>query len=155
TIAKALLLHERTMMSDLQAFMPKSTYTLHSLAEDYLNDSLTDGERAVYRDRIAKWQMNAGALAATQQRIFEEGKANLPSMAGFMMKFYATELDVDKAQLAIDMMASEGLSWDMTSSDTAQRVSSQFLRSKGILLGGGTSEIQLNIIAKNVLGLPE
>lgn len=154
-IAKKLLLHERKMMSDLQALMPKPSYTLHSLAKDYLHESMPAAEKALYRQRVSEWQMNHAALTLTKQRIFEESKAQQPSAAAFIMKYYGTELDVIASELAIDLLSLDAMGWDCQANTLQQKVANQFLHAKVLLLGGGSSEIQLNIIAKNILGLPD
>ena len=152
TIAKALLVHERKMMSDLQAFTPKPSYSIQSLAAEHLQ---TDNDSYLLRQRIASWQINQQALNATQRRLFDESKAGLASATGLIMKYYGTELLVEESTLALDLLSHSGLGWNPESQDNAQKISSQFLRSKGVLLGGGSSEIQLNIIAKHGLGLPD
>lgn len=153
TIAKVLLLHERSMMSDLKGFSPDQGYNLLSLHHETV-DSLSEQDQAVYRDKVADCEIERAALSATLQRIFEEEKAGQPSAAGITLKYFGTELDVKEAELALELMGHEAYQWHYDEDSIKQKVAAHFLRSKGFLLGGGTSEIQLNIIAKNILGLP-
>lgn len=154
-IAKQLLLHERKMMSDLQALMPKPSYTLHSIANDYLQNNIPAAEKALCRHRISEWQINNTALALTKQRICEEEQKGESSGAAFIMKYYGTEQDVIASELASDIASLDAMQWDPKSNSLQQKIANQFLHDKVLLLGGGSSEIQLNIIAKNILGLPD
>ena len=65
-----------------------------------------------------------------------------------MMKYAGTELNKRRNELAMAAGGTEALEWEAT---PAART---WLRSKGNSIEGGTSEIQLNIVAKHILGLP-
>jgi alkylation response protein AidB-like acyl-CoA dehydrogenase len=65
-----------------------------------------------------------------------------------MMKYAGTELNKRRNELTMAAGGSEALEWD---DGTTPR---SWLRSKGNSIEGGTSEIQLNIIAKHILRLP-
>jgi acyl-CoA dehydrogenase len=67
-----------------------------------------------------------------------------------MMKYAGTELNKRRNALAMAAGGSEALEWEGQSDATAKA----WLRSKGNSIEGGTSEIQLNIVAKHILGLP-
>ena len=71
------------------------------------------------------------------------------------MKYCGTEQEKRKYELMIAMMGSQGIGWEgedfsATEIDTAR----QCLFSKALSIAGGTTEVQLNIIAKRILGLP-
>ena len=58
--------------------------------------------------------------------------------------------------LVQSIMGPDALGWDPTGFDPDNiRRTRSWLRSRGNSIEGGTSEVQLNIIAKRVLGLPE
>jgi alkylation response protein AidB-like acyl-CoA dehydrogenase len=67
-----------------------------------------------------------------------------------------TRLESAGLDITIALMGSRGLGWEgdafIKSELTATR---KMLLSKGFLIAGGSSEVQLNIIAKRVLGLPD
>jgi len=56
----------------------------------------------------------------------------------------------------VSILGPEALGWEGEGFDPeALEVTREWLRSRGNSIEGGTSEIQLNIIAKRVLGLPD
>ena len=65
-------------------------------------------------------------------------------------------MNQDRHELLIEALGTEGLGWAGEGFDKgALRVTRQWLRSKGNSIEGGTSEINLNVIAKRVLGLKD
>ena len=73
-----------------------------------------------------------------------------------MFKYYGTEQNKHKYELMQEAMGLADLGWDGTSfSERELATTRQWLRSKANSIEGGTSEVQLNVIAKRVLGLPD
>jgi alkylation response protein AidB-like acyl-CoA dehydrogenase len=70
-----------------------------------------------------------------------------------MMKYAGTELNTRRNELSMAGGGSEALEWDSDRSRKG-RTPRDWLRSKGNSIEGGTSEIQLNIVAKHILRLP-
>jgi alkylation response protein AidB-like acyl-CoA dehydrogenase len=68
-----------------------------------------------------------------------------------MLKYYGTELNKIRNELLMSIGGTEALNWGALDEPTPAK---HWLRSKGNSIEGGTSEIQLNIIAKRILGLP-
>jgi alkylation response protein AidB-like acyl-CoA dehydrogenase len=69
-----------------------------------------------------------------------------------MFKYYGTELNKRRYELLMSLGSVDALAWAGTKS-TAGQLPRRWLRSKGNSIEGGTSEIQLNIVAKRILGL--
>jgi acyl-CoA dehydrogenase len=69
------------------------------------------------------------------------------------MKYFGTELNKLRNELAVAAGGSRALEWDSERSNHGS-VPRAWLRSKGNSIEGGTSEIQLNVIAKRILDLP-
>ena len=73
-----------------------------------------------------------------------------------MFKYYGTELNKRKFELMLESMGTQSLGWEGDAFDADElRTTRSWLRSKANSIEGGTSEVQLNIIAKRVLGLPD
>ena len=73
-----------------------------------------------------------------------------------MFKFYGTELNKRKYELLMSAHGVQGLGWAGPGFEQSEiEMTRQWLRSKGNSIEGGTSEIQLNVISKRVLGLPD
>ena len=148
TIAKYLLTHERNMIGGMgtQRIVPLSQLAVNQIG-------LSEGRLAepALRTDIARFEMDALAFALTMTRVTDEAKAgNETGALSSMLKYYGTELNKRRAELTMSVSGSEGLKFG--SGDT--EVAPMWLRTKGNSIEGGTSEIQLNIIAKNVLRLP-
>jgi len=73
-----------------------------------------------------------------------------------MFKLYGTELNKRRAELAVELAGTSALGWEGEGfSDDEIAFARGWLRSKGNSIEGGTSEVQLNVIAKRVLALPD
>lgn len=153
-IAKRLLAHERGMISQLGARGGQRLPPLEDLARRYAGDA--DGRIAdpVLRDRVAAQLIGDRAFALTSRRASLGGDA----AAGIasMLKYYGTEQNKRKFELLMRCAGSAGLGWEGEAFDELDLVLCRsWLRSKGNSIEGGTSEVQLNVIAKRVLGLPD
>ena len=103
------------------------------------------------RARVAEFEVDLAAFELTLQRAQEEARSGHgPGALSSFLKYYGTELNKRRHELLMDIAGHEGLTWEGDSSD----LSRSWLRSKANSIEGGTSEIQLNIIAKRVLDLP-
>ena len=162
SIAKRLLQHERTMISGFglsagQSDKGGTTSTISSLegtAMHYRGDSekLSD---PVLRDQIARFKIDADAFAHTSRRSAEESKQG-PNATSSMLKNYGCELNKRRYELMLQAIGSQGLGWEGEGfNDEELQLTREWLRSKANSIEGGTSEVQLNVIAKRVLGLPD
>ena len=164
SIAKRLLQHERTMISGFglsagQSDNGGTTSTISSLegtAMHYRGDTkkLSD---PVLRDQIARFKIDADAFAHTSRRSVEESKQGQgPNATSSMLKNYGCELNKRRYELMLQAIGSQGLGWEGAGfSDEELQLTREWLRSKANSIEGGTSEVQLNVIAKRVLGLPD
>lgn len=153
TIAKYLLTHEREMISGFGTAPKKSLG--ETAIENFGADEQGRLDNGMLRSDIARYQLDALAFAATMERVGDEMKAGQGlGPASSIFKYYGTELNKrrNELNLAIGGEAALGWSGDDYRGGTLVR---DFLRSKGNSIEGGTSEVQLNIVAKRVLGLPD
>jgi alkylation response protein AidB-like acyl-CoA dehydrogenase len=182
TIAKRLLQHERTMLSGSMgggavpgagaaragrgraaaavaaaAGAGAGAMGLGASAKRYVGEK--DGRIAdgVLRDRVAQVEMDALCYGLTVRRNAESARAGHgPGHTASMFKLYASEMSKRRQELLISMMGTQGLGWEGDAFSGFERATTRsWLRSKGQSIEGGTSEIQLNVIAKRVLGLPD
>jgi alkylation response protein AidB-like acyl-CoA dehydrogenase len=165
TVAKALLGYERAMIADAFGASERGKKKggvgrgsrLVQLARQYgFGDEgrLSDD---VLRDEIAQLEMDERAFHLTVQRSRDAAKAgHRPGPESSLFKVYATELNKDRFELSVRIAGAQGLGWEGPGYDDDEiALTRQWLRSRGNSIEGGTSEIQLNIIAKRVLGLPD
>ncbi|GAA3996037.1 acyl-CoA dehydrogenase family protein [Comamonas faecalis] len=153
-VAKKLLQHERAAMSKFAEGGAPSHDAL-AVARPYLEQA-GPAQAAVWRDRLAGVLMDAHAFALTHQRVTAQAMARQDvSGPASIMKLVQTEQEVAKYELLVQVMGLNGLSWDGEDfSQLEHDICRQWLLAKTYTIGGGTSEVQLNIIAKRVLGLP-
>jgi len=141
-VAKYLLGHEREMISGMGLGGGGS-----------LGASVKPADPMLRAD-IAAFDVDALAFAAMSERfaaMWKAGEAHPASPS--MMKYAGTELNKRRNELAMAAGGSEALEWDSETS-RGGKGARDWLRSKGNSIEGGTSEIQLNIIAKHILRLP-
>lgn len=150
-IAKYLLTHEREMIGGF-GLSRAGTKTLGQMAVSAIG--VADGrlaERGIRAD-IADFEIDEMAFALTIERVVDEAKAGQGTgAASSLLKLYGTELNKDRNELLMSIGGSEALAWESGGGETQAQ---HWLRSKGNSIEGGTSEIQLNIIAKRILGMP-
>ena len=153
-VAKYLLGHEREMISGM-GLGDVGGRTLHAIAAEQLGRE-PDGrlDNAVLRARIALYEVRAAAFRAMSERFIDELKAGKAHPAQpSMMKYHGTELNKARHELLMAAMGSGALEWESERSGGGATARA-WLRSKANSIEGGTSEIQLNIIAKRILDLP-
>ena len=153
TVAKYLLTHEREMIAGsglLRAgTIPISKTALHTLGTEngILHNTMLRGD-------IAQFEIDTRCLELTIERARDEVQAGVSlGAASSMFKYYGTELNKRRNELLMAIGGNESLVWEGSDRHAGQLPKS-WLRSKGNSIEGGTSEIQLNIVAKHILGLP-
>jgi alkylation response protein AidB-like acyl-CoA dehydrogenase len=154
-IAKRLLQYERQNISASGFGGAGGGIELEDIAKHYVGEE--DGRIADpdLRARIAAHRMEAKAFSLTVRRVEEDAKAGKgvgPAVS--IIKYAAAKLNQDRFELMVEAMGSQGLGWrgdGFTPGEIA--ATRQWLRSKGNSIEGGTSEVNLNVVAKRVLGL--
>ena len=150
-IAKYLLTHEREMIGGF-GLSKAGADSLGQAAAQKLglaNGRLREGG---LRGDIADFEIEELAFASTVERVIDEAKAGQGTgAASSLLKLYGTELNKSRNELLMSIGGSAALQWGDDGTTTFAR---DWLRSKGNSIEGGTSEIQLNIIAKRILGMP-
>ncbi len=113
------------------------------------------GDPAI-RDRLIRYEQNGHAQRLTQKRAIEELQARAPGFASSVVKLSGALNTQEGDELMIAAMGTRGVGWEgrgFVRDET--NVTRAWLRQKALTIAGGTKEIQLNIIAKRVLGLPD
>ena len=89
------------------------------------------------------------------RRVQQESGRHGPSAASSITKSLGAQHNKDKHELMVEILGLAGVGWECEPFTSEElEVCRQWLRSKGNSIEGGTSEIQTNIVAKQVLGLP-
>lgn len=152
-IAKYLLTHEREMIGGMDMLagghgtLCETAVREIGLAEGRLADD-------ALRTDLARYEIDSLAFAITMQRVKEQSQGGQGTGAlSSMLKYYGTELNKRRQELAMSIEGTRALQWESAGEPAGATVRG-WLRSKGNSIEGGTSEIQLNIIAKHLLRLP-
>ena len=151
-IAKYLLTHER---ESIGAFgitqIGRSPGELAAETVGHDDGVLAD---PLLRAKIAEFEVDGWCFLLSMQRAADMAKAGQGSGAySSVLKYYGAELNKRRHELMMDGGGSDALEWEGARSHDG-KAAREWLRSKANSIEGGTSEIQLNIIAKRLLGLP-
>ncbi len=151
-IAKYLLTHEREMIGNLG----KNTAGAKSLSELAVAAIGVDGgalRDPSLREAVARWEVDMCAYELTAERVIDEARAGQGvGAASSVLKYAGTELNKRRYELLLGIHGLDALAWEGEAFNNGL-LASQWLRSKGNSIEGGTSEVQLNVISKRILGL--
>ena len=155
TVGKRLLQYERTSIGGGGGGGRGNP--MADLARRYVGDAggrIADPE---LRKRLVAHRITDRAFGLTVRRNGEELRSGgAPTFLSSMFKLYGTEQNKARYELMLDMMGSQMLGWEGDGFDGRElSVTREWLRSLANSIEGGTSEVQLNIIAKRILGLPD
>jgi alkylation response protein AidB-like acyl-CoA dehydrogenase len=158
SIAKRLLQYERFSVTEPGASGFDLTIGgLSEIAKKYSGESGGRIQDPVLRDRILRNAIDSHALKLTMQRIKQERtNSDAVSVTTSILKYSSTELTCEEDELRLLAMGTRSLGLEGKSfSDWELSMGRKWLKNKAARIAGGTSEVQLNIIAKRVLGLPD
>lgn len=158
TIGKRLLQHERTNISSGGAMARLMPGKLSDIARRYV--ALDDGggiADRVLRDRIADFEIRWHSFELTAQRARAESEATGGvSEVSSVLKKLGTKLGQERSELLIEILGLQGLGWEGDGFDEGELAGVRgWLFVKATTIYGGSTEIQNNIIAKRVLGMPD
>lgn len=153
-VAKRILQYERTNIS-ASGFGGGAGLELVAAAKEQIG--LVDGVLADrdLRSRITKQKMYERSFNLSMKRAQDEAKAGGEvSHYASVLKIAAAKLNQDKTELMIETLGMDGLGWEGEAYQSgALKATRDWLRAKANSIEGGTSEVNLNIVAKRVLGL--
>ncbi len=155
-VANAILRHERGSLADPNTMLSR----LGALTE-MMKTETVDGRRAIddplFRDRFMRIEAKVMAMRCNDLRLLSAAvNGHSPGLAGLVVKLQGTELRHELERLAIDVMGEMGLLYGDGTPYLRDRGSWQwnYMFFLGLIIGGGTSQIQKNIISERGLGMP-
>ena len=158
-LAKALLGHERTMIAGFGTGTGGGGKgeTISERAKRYAGEENGRLADPILRDKIAAGEMDQRAFELTMARSRDGMKAgHKPGPETSFFKLHGTEINMRRNELEMQIAGPQAIGWDGEGFDDRELGTARaWLRSRGNSIEGGTSEVQLNIIAKRVLGLPD
>jgi len=152
-IANTTLVHER---ASLNANAEGLWLRLVKLMRKETANGVPAIARPVYRDRLLRLQSRALAMKHHSMRLLTCGlRGESPGVAGLVVKLQNCQLSFDIAALAIDVMGELGSLYDHAKYERERGFwQAHSFFALGLIIGGGTAQIQKNIIAERGLGLP-
>ena len=155
-VANAILGHERGSLAPPDAALSRLNGVIK-----LMNSESVNGERVidnpVFRDRLMKIQGRVLAMKCNDMRLLSAriNKGQDAKLAGMIVKLLGTELRHELESLAIDVMGEIGIAYGdnpyLRGNGSWQY---QYMYFLGLIIGGGTSQIQKNIISERGLGMP-
>jgi acyl-CoA dehydrogenase len=148
-VAKRLLEFERTMMADLGSEGAVDVEPIKT----YKNSKAIDapGQLKLHK-KIIKHEMRNHLIDLTMARTGIESKVGF-SPAALILKYISTEETQTRWELNVASLGAGGLEIVEKSQGPKQEIAKSFFYSKAYTIAGGSSEVQLNIISKHILGL--
>jgi len=156
-VANAILGHERGSLAPPDAAMARINGVIRLMQQETIS-----GERAIdnpiFRDRLMKLQGRVMAMQYNDMRLLSAriNKNQDTKLAGMVVKLIGTELRHEIECLGIDVLGEIGLSYEdnpyLRGNGSWQY---QYMYFLGLIIGGGTSQIQKNIISERGLGMPK
>ena len=156
TVAKRLLQYERTSIGGIGGGT-QGAARVEDLARAYVGERSGRISDPEMRKCVVTHRMNDRCFALTTRRAMEESATGrAPGATSSMFKYYGTEQNMRRYELLLSIMGTQGVGWEGDGFSADELTTTRaWLRSKANSIEGGTSEVQLNIIAKRVLGLPD
>ena len=160
TVANITLKYERMMLGDANKFMHR-VHRIRTLMET----TRIDGERLIdkpeWRDRLVRLQGEVMASKYHQMRLLTDAAKGVdPGLGRLIVKLYGTEMGYRLSGLAVDIYGAAGLAYDPHDEgqpgedDPATAWHADHMYDLGLIIGGGSSQIQKNIISERGLGMP-
>ena len=154
-VANATLTHERGMLGD-----PNATKARFLELVTLMKSESVNGQRLIdnphLRDRLMKLQSEVYAMQANGLRITTSRLKGEPAgIAGLIVKLNGCDLNHEIARLAIDALGELGILYEEGEHLRADGSWQwRYMYDLGLIIGGGTAQIQKNIIAERGLDMP-
>jgi alkylation response protein AidB-like acyl-CoA dehydrogenase len=155
SVAMSTLGFERgTAFMARQVAIARNVEKLMAIAKDTPSPS---GHGTAFDDdeiahRLAKLRTEVTAMRAmTVTSVSRARRSPVPGPEGSILKIFLAYLETRLRALGMEILGADGL----VLGDTDDEWSNTYLRSYASKIGGGTSEIQRNIVGERVLGLPK
>ena len=161
TVGKRLLQFERSGIGGLAGAnkkkVEKTRNQLADLAKQYTGESDTRIADQGTREKVLEHSMRERAFQLTARRVAQENQSGkTPGAATSIFKLVGANLARNATELKSEMMGINGIGWEGEEfSDKELETTRNWLNSRAVTIYGGTNEVQMNIISKRVLGLPE
>jgi alkylation response protein AidB-like acyl-CoA dehydrogenase len=155
-VANATLKHERGSLGDPNAAESRFYDIVEMMKEETIDGSRLM-ENANYRDRLLKLQARMLSMKYNGMRVLtHNARGEEPGLPRWIVKLQGCELNHQMAGMAIDLMGELGILYDNSPYiRDAGMWQHRYMMDLGLIIGGGTAQIQTNMIGERALGLPK
>ena len=160
TVGKRLLQFERSTHAGINTSGSQggrtSSSNMPQQIKKYLDRVKPRVADLAIRDRLIRYEQSCAAQKLTQMRTIEETQSRAPGFTSSAVKLTGALNTQEGHELLLQAMGFQGIGWEGNAfSHKEIEQTREWLRQKSLTIAGGTKEVQLNIIAKRVLGLPD
>jgi len=161
SVAKRLLQFERSGIGGLSSAggkkKVKKRNDLADLAKTYRGESNGLISDSGARDEVLNHSMLERAFQLTASRVAQESQSGkTPGATTSIFKLVGANLARRSTELKSTLMGTQGIGWEGSEfTDFELETTKNWLSTRAVTIYGGTNEVQMNIIAKRVLGLPD
>jgi alkylation response protein AidB-like acyl-CoA dehydrogenase len=160
SVTKRLLQHERSgglqVRAPVKSRRRGSGDPMGNLAKKHISERGGKIADNALREEVLRLRMGRRALQLTQKHAADENRSGkTPGDTTSIFKLVGTEFQREAAELTCRLTGTQGYGWEGDLFEQSELACTrEWLRSRAVTVYAGTSEIQLNIIAKRILGLP-
>lgn len=161
TVGKRLLQFERSGIGGLSGGGAKKKKPKRNefveIAKQYVGETNGRIADSGAREKVLNQSMQERSFQLTTQRVIEESQSGkTPGATTSIFKLIGANLSRDGSELKSELMGTQGAGWSGEDfSENELETTKNWLSNRAVTIYGGTNEVQMNIIAKRVLGLPE
>ena len=160
TVASRLLVHERTAVGGGSPYTSGSTQGYEDSGDG--DDNLVAMVRAngltadVHaRQLVAEAHIHQLVAGQLVQRVSQGvSLGTLPPPAGSLLKLFAATALMRRCEIGLELAGPAAAAWPAADQAVGRRLGEATLKRQGLSLGGGSNEIQRNIISERLLGMP-
>ena len=157
TYAKALLGHERTLVAGV-GISTRLLLQIKRIASTTMSDGKPLLEDPTVRNKIAAVELKLEALRVANWRALAGAQlGHAPGAESSILKLRGTEIQQACLDLAMELMGANSFNWFNEAGTVPDReafIPSGYNYVRAATIYAGSNEIQRNVIAKMILGLP-
>jgi alkylation response protein AidB-like acyl-CoA dehydrogenase len=159
SVANLLLVHERMAVGGGSPYTAGRS-SRHEVGDDGAELVALIRSRGLEGDRHARQLLaEAGVRSMVRSALVERVTAgmasgDMPGSAGSVIKLYGAETAVRRAEIGLELAGEDAVAWRADTETAGARSGRHSLGRQGAALGGGSNEIQRNIISERLLGMP-
>jgi alkylation response protein AidB-like acyl-CoA dehydrogenase len=159
SVANRLLVHERLAVAGGSPYTAGRS-SKHEVGDDEAELVDLIRRRGLEHDRHARLLLaEASVRSMVRNALLERVTAGmasgvLPGSAGSLIKLYGADTTIRRAEIGLELTGEDGVAWPVDTETAGARFGQHSLGRQGAALGGGSNEIQRNIISERLLGMP-